>query len=183
MAASGMILIILALGVLVLPLQWLFAVVMAAAFHELCHWIAVRLCGGEVRDFKIELNGAQMTVEGLTPMTELICALSGPIGGICLLMLARWIPRTAICAAFQSLYNLLPVYPLDGGRVLRCVGTILGAGEWLYPATERICLIVIALLGLYGTFYLKVGVFPLFVAAWMILRAKRPCKAERFSVQ
>ncbi len=179
MAVSGAFLILLALGVLILPLQWVCAMVLAAGFHELCHRVAIRLCGGSVPSLLIGIRGARMEATGLDARQELICALAGPVGGLLLLLLTRWLPRTAICAAFQSLFNLLPVYPLDGGRILRCLGL---SGKFC-DGVELFCYIGIAILGVYGTFFLRLGIFPLCVAGFVILRAKRPCKVGAFSVQ
>ena len=176
MAVSGAFLILLALGVLILPLQWVCAMVLAAGFHELCHRAAIRLCGGRVPSFRIGTHGAKMEAVGLTPGQEMICSLAGPLGGLILLLFARWLPRTAICAAFQSLFNLLPIYPLDGGRILRCLGV---SGRYV----ELFCCVGIAFLGIYGTFFLRLGILPLCVAGLVILRAKRPCKVGPFSVQ
>ena len=100
---SGMALILLALAVLVLPLRWLGAVILAAAVHEACHWAAVRLCGGQVHRLSAGVFGAEMTVTGLNAWQELLCALAGPMGGLLLLSLSRILPRTALCAGLQSL--------------------------------------------------------------------------------
>lgn len=179
MAVSGWLMIFLALGVLLLPLQWIFAMVLAAGFHELCHWIAIILCGGKVPKLRIGMHGVRMEAVGLSAGQELICAMAGPLGGLFLLLFARWLPRTAICGAFQSLFNLLPVYPLDGGRVLRC----LGLSEKFCDGVEKFCFVGMGFLGIYGTFFLRLGILPLSVAGLVILRAKRPCKPVRFSVQ
>ena len=40
-AATGIRLLLLALLVLIFPLQWMIAVVLAAAFVEWCHYLAV----------------------------------------------------------------------------------------------------------------------------------------------
>lgn len=167
-----MILIILALAVLILPLQWIFAVVLAAAFHELCHYLAVKACGGEIHRLSVGISGARMEVTGLSEMQELLCALAGPAGGLLLLLFARWLPRTAVCAAFQSLFNLIPVYPLDGGRALRCC-----LDRIMPDKTERICLWIrqlclagIALLGLYGTVILRLGLLPMGLSAMIFVK-------------
>ncbi len=172
---SGFFCIWLALMLLMLPLKWLLAALVAALFHETCHVLAVRLCGGEVRFLSAYSSGAVMSATGLTGGKALICALAGPFGGLCLLFLARWFPRTAICAAIQSLYNLLPVEPLDGGNALRLL-----AQAWFPGYEDRICiavsslvLVCICLLSLYGWLILHIGFAPLLFAGAMVWRWKK----------
>ena len=172
-----MILILLALAVLVLPLQWFCAMILAALFHELCHYGAVRCCGGQICGMSMELSGARLRVTGLTGGRELLCALAGPLGGFLLLIFIRWIPRTAICGVFQSLFNLLPVYPLDGGRALRCGMELILPLEravqvclWI----RRICLVLILGLGIYGTVFRALGLMPLALCG--IICGKIACK-------
>lgn len=178
---SGAALIALALAVLVLPLRWLGAAVLAAAVHEGCHWAAVKLCGGQVHKLSAGLWGAEMTVTGLNAWQELICALAGPIGGLAMLSLSRVLPRTALCAGLQSLYNLLPIYPLDGGRALRCLCAVVlpgRRGERVCGIIQALCLAGIGILGFYGTFFLKLGLFPLVLAAVMTVKGRMPAGAD-----
>jgi hypothetical protein len=179
MAVSGGILILLALMILILPLQWVTAIVLAAAFHEWCHILALRFCGAHAGALQIEARGARLRAEGLSRVQELVCSLAGPLGGLFLLVFARWIPRTAVCAGFQSLFNLLPVYPLDGGRLLRCIGLGDRGCIWV----ENICLAGILLIGAWASFRLHLGLFPFGISLLVLFRAKRPCKATFFSVQ
>lgn len=163
----------LALMLLVLPMQWVFAAALAAAFHELCHYSAVRLCGGEMRNLRAGVTGVRMEVVGLSAFQELLCSLAGPCGSLLLLIAARWLPRTAVCAGFQGIYNLLPIYPLDGGRAFRCGAELLlsnAMGEKVCRCIEWMCLCALVLLGLYGTFFKGLGLLPLALAAAIALR-------------
>lgn len=183
---NAVVLIALALAVLILPLRWLGAAILAAAVHEACHWGAVKLCGGQVTGLSAGLLGAELSVTGLSVWQELLCALAGPAGGLVLLSLSRFLPRTALCAGLQSLYNLLPIYPLDGGRALRCLCAMLlpgRAGERVCETVRLLCQIGIGILGIYGTFFLKLGLLPLFLAAILLAKGKSPCKAASFSLQ
>ena len=110
-----------ALWVLLLPPLWGLGALFAAAVHELCHLMAVLLCGGQILEFSIEPLGARMRITPLSPGREALCALAGPVGSFCLLLLAERFPETAICGLIQGGYNLLPIYPLDGGRFLACL--------------------------------------------------------------
>ncbi len=172
---SGFFCIWLAMLLLTLPLRWLFAVLIAASVHEGCHALAVRLCGGRVRFFTANSYGAVMYATELTSGRALLCALAGPVGGLCLLWLAPVFPRTALCAGFQSLYNLLPVEPLDGGNALRLTA------QMLFPQyADRICFVIaltvlgsICLLALYGALILHLGWVPLLIAGGIVCRWKK----------
>ena len=115
-----------ALLLLTLPLPWLLAALGAGAFHELCHFLALYAAGTPVRGFQLGPRGARILTGPLDPKTELICASAGPLGSLFLLLFLRLFPRMALCGAFQGLFNLLPIYPMDGGRVLRSALALLG---------------------------------------------------------
>ena len=120
LTASGSLL--LALSLLLLPLRWVLAWLLAVAVHEGCHMLAVWLCGGSLESLRLNGWGASMVANDLTAPQELLCVLAGPIGGaVVLLPLMRYLPATAVCGLLQSAYNLLPFIDLDGGRALRIV--------------------------------------------------------------
>ena len=179
----------MALLLLVLPLQWLCAAAVAAAFHELCHLVAIRLCAGRKTKLRLSAFGAAMQIPTLTRGRELVCALAGPLGGLLLLLLLRWFPRVAVCALLQSAYNLLPVYPLDGGRALRCGASLVLPPVWaerICRWMERICYFAITAVGVLACFVWKLGVIPLLPAFMLLLKtnaAKSSCKPGQLGVQ
>lgn len=179
----------LAAAVLLLPLNWLLALVCAALFHEACHLLAVWLCGGRIRHIRFGVSGAHIQASSLAPGQALLCTLAGPAGGLMLLPLARWFPRLALCATVQAIYNLLPIRGLDGGHALRYLAALLlppRAAEKLCLFTERLLLTVLAVLGLYGTFILKLGILPVLTAGWLLIKGtngKIPCKSRPMRVQ
>ncbi len=172
---SGGFCILLALMLLLVPLKWLLASLAAAAFHELCHWLAIRLCSGQWEGVKVYSFAAHLPLPEMSRGREILCALAGPMGGLSLLLLARWMPRLALCAALQSAYNLLPIYPLDGGRALQS-GLLLLLPPPIAAAVcrglELLCKIGICLLALYGCFGLHLGIFPLLLAALLLVRTR-----------
>ena len=114
-----------ALLILVLPMSWLLAAAAAALIHELCHMCATRLLGGKISGIRIEMGGIRIDAYLPHRWQEILAAAAGPAGSLLLLLLIRWIPKIAICGAAQGLYNFLPIYPLDGGRILRHLMEIL----------------------------------------------------------
>lgn len=188
MTASGYLL--LSLGLLLLPLRWVLAWLLAAAIHECCHLIAVKLCGGSVATLRLNGWGASMVANDLTAPQELLCVLAGPIGGaVVLLPLMRYLPATAVCGLLQSAYNLLPFIDLDGGRVLRIVLEFLLPKEkverviWIVHA---ICVLLVVSFGIYSAFWLKLGIMPLILTIWLVIKGnsgKRPCNQPHLAVQ
>ena len=122
--------------------------------HELSHAVVTRLEGGKVDRITLFIFGgvARIEDEPGTPLKELLMASSGPamslvIAGIMYLAYAVTLSRgaawwiwsplqyLAIINLFVGVFNLLPGFPLDGGRVLRAIlwaatGDMLKATRW-----------------------------------------------------
>lgn len=172
--------IYLVLLLFLVPIKWLAAWLLAVGFHELCHWVAVKLCGGEVYVLTVGIGGANMECSPLSNGKRLFAVLSGPIGGFALVLLGRWFPRTALCSWLLSVYNLLPLLPLDGGRALE----ILLGQRPAFAFIEKLILILMSMAALYGVIVLHFGVLPLTIMAGLWLKhRKSPCKPRACRVQ
>ncbi len=102
------------------------AVLLAALCHELGHYAVLRSRGGWVRHMEISALGANMQVAGrLSYGSELLTAAGGPAVNLllaaALAALGRWWEPLYLLAGAQGVlgcFNLLPILPLDGGRML-----------------------------------------------------------------
>lgn len=178
-----------ALWLLVLPLGWCGAAVVAAGIHELFHWGSVKLCGGQVLQGILGPGGAVLEAMPMSRGRELLCALAGPLGGIVTILIFHRCPRIVVCAAIQTAWNLLPLFPLDGGRALRCGAALLLPEK----AARRVCSAAsaavrgaAAALGIYGTFFAGLGLLPVLLATFLLLRTglrKTTCKYGESRVQ
>lgn len=116
-------------------------VLAACALHELGHYAAIRLLGGRVTRLRITCVGAEMALSARFPMGpagELAAALAGPAvnllcAGLCAGLGEGWYCFAGIHLAL-GLFNLLPVGPLDGGRVLGCLLALAGRQDLAEPA-------------------------------------------------
>ena len=148
---------------LIFPFRLIVSWFLAAAVHELCHYTVLRLCNVKVTQIRIGMLGAVITTEEIPSYYyEMLAALGGPAGGLLLLIFARQMPYVAICALFQSLFNLLPIYPLDGGRAVRNLLLLLFKEKGLI--IYRVIKILI-----YFVLFVISGVALLFGAGWIPL--------------
>ena len=119
--------LVMALLLLLLPIKWVLCWFVTTTVHEFSHFITLHILGAKVLRVRIGLRGAVMETEPISNHTEIISAAAGPLGGGLLLFLYPISREIFVCALFQTVYNLLPIYPQDGGRILfiiltNCVG-------------------------------------------------------------
>jgi hypothetical protein len=159
---------------LVLPWQWVGAAILAACVHEAGHVLVLLLTGGQIERIIIGGSGAVIETTPMDARRECVCAFAGPVGSALLLLFCHQLPRTAVCALVHCIYNLLPMFPLDGGRILR---SILSAAlppvkaktlEWWIG---RCVLLVVSLGILFMT--RSLGVAPLLLGICVLLRERR----------
>ena len=178
-----------ALMLLILPLPWLLAMMIAAAIHELCHMAAICFFREKPGRLYVGARGAEIQLPEMGRGAELVCALMGPLGSICLLLLARWWPRLALCGLIQGLYNLIPLYPMDGGRILQCLAQILLPPPRARRFVNRIeKLWIIALIA--ASFWVLVipgwGILPICLSILLLFQRKygnTACKPDHLRVQ
>ena len=117
-------LLIFALCMYLVPLQWIVAWLSAVMIHELGHCVLLYILGGRIVSFQISSFGCKIESTAVTDIQELFCIMAGPIFALSTLFFSCYIPRITLCALVQSFYNLLPIYPLDGGRLIRVLRKI-----------------------------------------------------------
>ena len=162
---------------LLLPLPWIGAVVLAAVVHELGHYAIIRLFCEKPSLVRIYTYAAQIQLPEMDRWKELLCAIAGPVAGLSLLLTARWLPRTAVCALGQSIFNLVPICPLDGGRALQCVLSF-----FLPPPKVALWCNIVALcfkcvgagLAIWCSFRYDLGILPLLAIIWIVFRKIKP---------
>ena len=110
--------LMLGLYFLLLPMDWVLAMLAAGAVHELGHCLVLYGLDEPVLAIAVGPFGARIETLPLGRRTEILCALAGPGLGLMLCLFWRWMPKVALFALVQNLFNLIPIWPMDGGRVL-----------------------------------------------------------------
>ena len=161
---------------------------LTALVHECGHIFCARRLGFECTEIRLTPYGASALcdMEGISVSDELRLALAGPVINllICIGVAGLWwfIPDTYAFSdtlfyanAGMLILNLLPAYPLDGGRALSCI-----LRKFLKPnAADLILKILCALIsgGLIAAYFtLLKNLSLLFVAAFLLCSVfeKRP---------
>ena len=111
---------------LFLPSGFLMIIFSASLLHELGHYAALRLMKGCVKELSITPLGVEMSIEGtLSYGQELLLAAAGPAVNILVaVILSHMGIKWEVCYMISGvhlilgIFNLLPIMPLDGGRLL-----------------------------------------------------------------
>lgn len=163
-------------GVLLIPI-----VLLPIAAHELSHILALRLLGQSITGFMPDVGGLCIRYAGsCTAAGHILAALAGPLGGLIYALVAihcahipgrEWLEQSAGLSFLLTAFNLLPLLPLDGGRVFSQL-CVLSLGE---ERGSNLChcvssvLLALLLTGGVALAAWKKSTAPLAAAIWLLL--------------
>ena len=173
--------ILWAIWILIFPLTWIISFFLAVVVHELFHVAAIYLVGGKVKGISVLPAGVLLEAEGIEGGREILCALAGPCGSFLLVFLARVSPGLALCGFVQGVFNLLPVYPLDGGRALRSILYCISAekGERIADFLEFAFLSALVCSITVLSLRYRLGFFPFVICVFVIASAIQRKRLEK----
>ncbi|MDY3557703.1 M50 family metallopeptidase [Gemmata sp. JC673] len=184
-------------GELVFELLFVFAVFGCVALHELGHALAAAAYGIRTRDITLYPVGGVASLERMPerPGREIAVALAGPAVNVIIALglfialvvgdsafelssvsggdvIGAFLGRLLIANVFLTAFNLLPAFPMDGGRVLRA---LLSTQMPRVRATETavgVGTVMAVLFGVAGLLLPKLSLLAVAVVVWMLGQAE-----------
>lgn len=176
-------------------LLFVFAVFFCIALHEVGHALAAAAYGIRTRDITLYPVGGVASLERMPekPLQEVAVALAGPAVnvvialGLLLGMFASGMPlpwerahdvvdlfvsRVLEANVFLCVFNLLPAFPMDGGRVLRALLAIRTTRLRATEAAVKVGTVVAALMLVAGVALASVNLIAVAVVVWLLGQAE-----------
>ena len=142
--------------------------------HETGHILALTLMRARIHKLRLTFSGAVLVTDPLRSSREIVAAAAGPaVNAVFLAVFAKSEPQIAFVNLLLLSYNMLPFYPLDGGRILRAVLHLLFSAN-AAEGIERIVCVACCFFLLFGAAWLTcvrhVGLWPVIV--WGLLAVR-----------
>jgi len=122
---------------LITPVSWSIAIFISVLVHELAHAYIANKRGWKVFGIKLELFSGSASIDSNIPERDSIPVVAaGPISNLLLafITLSIYIPLYSVNPILDRflndlftvniilfIFNILPIYPMDGGRILKDV--------------------------------------------------------------
>ena len=154
----------------------------AMTVHELAHAAVLLLLGGGIESVRLSFAQVELRTGLLSDRTELWSTAAGPgINLLCGWLFRRWMPAFAAVSLLLALFNLLPVWPLDGGRLLRTLLRMRWGAAGVDASQTLGLLFGLGLLGgaVFAARRWNAGVWPAVMAGALLVRLLRSRYAEK----
>lgn len=146
----------------------LFFYVMAIALHEFAHYVVANKLGYDIHSIVFSISGAGLHGNCVfNEKDDIKISLAGPLVNLLMILFLLslwWIYPTSylftydffICNISVMCFNLLPIYPLDGGRVLMAILAIKKVDK---SKVKKAMLFISFVIGLFVLVLFVVSVF------------------------
>lgn len=147
---------------------------LSSALHEIGHILCLVALEVPIEEIRISCNGAVIRTRSLPYVSEFFAAASGPAANLLLFsFFHRSFPLFALINLCLFTYNSLPLYPLDGGRILRAV-LHLSLNDRAAMRAERIVgFLFLAVLGcgaVCASYKLRLGLWPILAFGLLLIK-------------
>lgn len=145
--------------------EGIWAVIISVFIHEMGHVTAARLLGARIGRLELSMLGARLDIRGeISYAGEVLLAAGGPFFGLllslaanlcCSLFGGRYAESLSLLSLISlclSVFNLLPLPSMDGGRICFCtLCSLFGLrfARWISRILAFLCLFSLWLLSVY----------------------------------
>lgn len=178
--------ILSAILLIAFPVKVVTAWFAASLLHELAHILILFIFHIKISGISVRASGFVINTPPMSNKEETLCAFSGPLVSLLLVLFFRYYPLFSLCGLIQFIANMLPIGQRDGARGLCCICIkLLGerTGERVFVIIQQVvrgslfCVIVVASL------YTRIWLILLFAVPLFAFGGKIPCKHRRQIVQ
>ena len=171
----------------------IYAYLMLFAFiHELGHLYMGLLLGLKPKSLKIMPFGVSILFETYktkkqTQTKKMFIAIAGPVVNIIIAIvgwLFEWQVEIIYANILIAIFNLLPIYPLDGGRIINAILSMKLKQERVIKyilKISNISIIILTIIASIGILYLK-NIAIIFIIAylwWLVIRLNKISKMKK----
>lgn len=168
----------------------IYTILMVFAFlHEVGHLIAGILLGLKVKSINIMPFGVSINFEDYSNkyiIKKIVIAIAGPLVNLIVVLLGMynaWEDDIIYSNILILMFNLIPLYPLDGGRILKYILQIATNSKEAETITYKLSntlIIILTLISSIGIVYMKnIGVLLILGYLWtLVIRENKRYKLK-----
>ena len=158
----------------------IYTILMTFAFvHELGHLVAGVILGLRVKSINIMPFGISINFEDYSNKyvaKKIIIAIAGPLVNLSLVWLGvfnDWNEDVIYSNILIGMFNLIPLYPLDGGRILKYIIQLTSSSkdaEIITYKLSNILIIILTIISSIGILLIQnIGVLVILGYLWMLV--------------